>query len=748
MHLKFMMLILLSTICFSTAHAVTVSGKILDKETGESVPSAAIMVVGTTRGAAADVEGLFSIPDLPAGAVQLKISALGFQPFTKDLTLVEGNDQHIIMRLVPEAVQMMEVNVEAQGTKEREYTPKVAQYHLESRELTALPQLVEADLLRSLQIIPGVLPTSDFSSDLNIWGGSSDQNLILLNGIDVYKPVHMGGLFSVFNTDAIKDVKLVKGGFGAKYGGRLSAVVDIADREGNRNKMRGKFGLSLLSANGTMEGPLPHGSWLLAGRRTYVDWASKTLKNNGVISDAFPYYFYDLNAKVTRDFANGDRLSPSAYFGRDVLFLTSNTNDQIHLSWGNATYSIPFVHVWSHKLFSTNIVAGSFYNSDFRFDTGGNYFLFKNKIQDFTFKTDFSWFISDRNAMDFGVQAKAMDLSFFIGGPQDTLVDHTSKGLMAAAYVSDDFRLTPLWTITPGLRLEHNEIAGTTDILPRLSAKRYLTANSSISAAWGMYSQYLQLVSMGGNLVSIFDSYVPIDKTMNPNRGQQFALGYENAMDGRFKISADAYYKIFNRIIQLDPKLTDTQHGRNQDRPLSELFIVGDGHAWGVDLFMQGDFDKYTVMAGYGLGRTLRSFSYYGPYNFPASFDRLHNANLFVSRKMTKHGTLEARFTYGTGQPITKAEGVYSPGFDLPGQSLPFSRQNGYRVSNYNRLDVAYRLHYDYRHWKLAPYIEVVNLYNRKNVLSLDYKFKDNPPVVAETHQLPFLPSVGVNVEF
>ncbi len=348
------------------AQAVTVSGKVYDKETGESVPGAAVQVAGTNRGAAADVEGLFAIVDLPSGETEFVISALGYQGQRKMLTL-NGGDQHVLIRLVPEAVSLSEVNIEtdARRVEDREYSPQVAQYTLPTRELTALPQVIEADLFRSLQILPGVLPTSDFSADLNIWGGSSDQNLILLNGIDVYKPMHLGGLFSVFNTDAIKDVKLIKGGFGSRYGGRLSAVVDIADREGNRNKVNGKAGISLLSSQATLEGPLPKGSWLIAGRRTYLDWATKTLKHNGVIDYDFPYYFYDFNAKLTRDFANGDRLSPSAYLGRDKMDIVSTTNDRIRMNWGNTTYSLPFVHIWSHRLFSTNTVAGSFFR--FRF---------------------------------------------------------------------------------------------------------------------------------------------------------------------------------------------------------------------------------------------------------------------------------------------------------------------------------------------------------------------------------------------
>ena len=184
--------------------------------------------------------------------------------------------------LIPAALEFKTVEVETEA-QERDYTPVVAQMQVTTKELAKLPQLIESDLFRSLQVMPGVLASSDYSADLNIWGGSNDQNLILLNGIDVYKPTHLGGLFSIFNMDAIKDVKLIKGGFGARYGGRLSAVLDVADEEGNRNKFQGKAGMSFLSSQALLQGPLPHGSWLVAARRTYVDAATKLMKKAGII---------------------------------------------------------------------------------------------------------------------------------------------------------------------------------------------------------------------------------------------------------------------------------------------------------------------------------------------------------------------------------------------------------------------------------------------------------------------------------
>ncbi|MBU1984157.1 TonB-dependent receptor, partial [bacterium] len=637
---------------------VTVSGKILDRETGESIPSVAVMIEGTQRGAAANVEGFFSISGIEPGQITLRFSALGYQPSRRELTLVGGQDQHLSIKLVPEAIQAMQVDVVAEREQERSYTPKVAQYSLPTRELAKLPQVLEPDLFRSLQALPGVLATSDFSSELNIWGGSSDQNLILLNGIEVYKPTHLGGLFSVFNMDAVKDVKLIKGGFPAKYGGRLSAVVDVADREGNRNKTMGKVGLSFLSSNATLEGKLPRGSWLVAGRRTYVDAATKLLKNTGVIEDDFPYYFYDFNAKVTRDFANGDRLSPSTYLGNDVLDITSSTKDRIQLNWGNQTFSVPYVRIWHPKLFSVNTFAGSYYRSFMRFETTDQWSEFKNRIRDYTMKTDFSYFATVRHTLDFGFMAKHLDCQFSVISSEAVYHDGNYSGWQYAGYVSDDFRPTSTWTITPGIRVEHNTLSGFTEYLPRLSLKKELSESSFLSAAWGNYAQPFQQVTFGDNFASIFNSYILLDKSFDPNRAQHYALTYENDFEGPFKVTLGAYYKDFQRVIEWN-----ANRPPEEDDRLGDIFIVGDGWAAGGDILLQGQWERYSFMWGYGIGRAKRSLSFWdNGLEYPTSFDRLHNTNLFVSRKVGRRGSLEFRFNYGSGQPVTRASGFYSVG--------------------------------------------------------------------------------------
>ena len=722
---------------------VTVSGKVRDKKTGESIPGVSVWVKGTTRGASANVEGFFSIPDLEPAPIKLVFTAMGFESFEQDLDLVEGDHLNLAIDLNPTVLKMEAVTVEAES-EELKYTPQVAHVEIETRELAQLPQLAEPDLFRSLQILPGVLSSSDFSSELNIWGGSSDQNLILLNGIEVYKPTHLGGIFSVFNMDAVKNVKLIKGGFGAEYGGRLSAVVDIADREGNRNDFQGKLGLSFLSSNATFEGPFPKGSWLVAGRRTYVDAATKLMNDAGIIDGEFPYYFYDFNAKITRDFANGDRLSPSVYTGRDILKLTSSTDDQIRMNWGNTTYSLPFVHIFSHKLYSQTTLAGSYFDSKHRFDSGDLFFAFENEVQDFTFKSDMTFFATPRHTFFFGAMAKLLRTDLGIYTDTRVLVDDRDEGTLLAAYLSDNFRLTPSIAITPGVRFEHFTLSEQTEIMPRMGIRKDLTDYSHLSAAWGMYTQYMQLVRFGDGFSSIFDSWVSLDDAFEPNRGQQFALTYKNEEFGPFELTTDIYYKRFDNIIEFDMNTTD-----DADSELKDMFREGDGYAYGWDVLLQGDWKSYDFMIGYGLGRSRRSFDAYDDgLVYPAPFDRLHNTNLFFSRKVRKRGSLEVRFNYGTGQPITSTVGVYSPGLDLPPQFFVPGRKNNFRIPNYYRLDIAYRLRYEYSKWTFSPFIEILNVTNHKNVLTVDYDLTTNPATHEEMGQLPILPTIGFTAEF
>ena len=362
--------------------------------------------------------------------------------------------------------------------------------------------------------------------------------------------------------------------------------------------------------------------------------------------------------------------------------------------------------------------------------------------------SDFSWFANARNTLDIGAQAKSYETKLFIGGRNYTWADRRHTGWHYSVYIADDFRADENWTLSPGVRFERDEIAQATDVLPRLAVKKRFSERSSVNAAWGLYSQYLQLVTLGQNFASLFDSYVPLDKTLDPNRGQQYALTFEHEFENGIKFSTDAYYKRFQQLIEFKKRITDAPNGDYKNRPLSDLFNQGDGYAYGWDMFLQGNFDRYSFMLGYGIGRSNRRFSAFDGGTFPAYFDRLHNGNVFVSRKIGKRRTLEVRFSYGTGQPVTPAGGVYDSGFNLPVPVFAASERNSFRLPGYHRLDVAYRLRYVFKNWTFAPYLEVINVYNHKNPLSFSYDLKKNPISIEYAGQLPILPSLGFAAEF
>jgi hypothetical protein len=432
------------------------------------------------------------------------------------------------------------------------------------------------------------------------------------------------------------------------------------------------------------------------------------------------------------------------YVGRDVLDITSSTDDRIHLNWGNTTYSLPFVKIWSHKMFSTNTIAGSHYLSTMRFETAEEWSEFRNRVNDFTIKSDFTWFANARNTFDFGASAKDLSCLFTVVSSRELFTDGTYRGWQIAAYLQDDYRVNENFTVSPGFRLEHNSLSGITAYLPRLAVKQTLSPTSFISAASGLYAQPFQQITFGDDFASLFNSYVLMDESFNPNRAWHVALTYENDLAGPFKISAGTYYKDFSRVIEWNPNYFP----RPEDK-LGDIFTEGSGDAYGADVLLQGEWDKWTTLFGYGLGRANRSFSYWDAgRDFPTSFDRLHNLNIVASRKVRKRGNLELRFAYSSGTPTTRAEGLYSFGLGVPPQFFDSDYHNGYRVEPYHRLDVAYRLRYEYKRWTFSPFFEIVNIYNQKNVLTKSYELGYNPIKVSDTHQLPFLPSIGFTAEF
>ena len=378
----------------------TISGFVLDGASGEGLPGANVILSGTQMGTATNFDGYFVITDIPHGSYELKISFIGFELLSEKVNLKRGERVRRDVELVPQAVELQEVVVTEERV-ERKVNIQASRIKLNLRQMKGVPQIGEADLFRALHALPGVLTETEFSTGLIIRGGNSDQNLILLDGITVYNPSHLGGFFSNFILDAVKEADLLKGGFNAEYGGRLSAVLNVRSREGNRKKFEGKMSVSLISAQTTLEGPAgKKGAWLVAGRRTYFD---KVFQGTDLY---FPYYFYDVQGHIFQDLTKNDRISLSWYTGRDDLswdaFLLNGR-------WENKTLSLNYRKLFSETLVSHWMLAKSRF--DILFDLGGGSGINEvDYIDDLTFRSDWTWFASQETQFRFGAEVK--DLGF------------------------------------------------------------------------------------------------------------------------------------------------------------------------------------------------------------------------------------------------------------------------------------------------------------------------------------------------
>jgi outer membrane receptor protein involved in Fe transport len=367
---------------------------------------------------------------------------------------------------------------------------KPSQIAVYTPQLRAIPQVAEPDLFRSIQMLPGVATLSDFSAGLYIRGGSPDQNLILLDQIDVYNPNHLFGFFSTFNTDAIKSVELLKGGFPAMYGGRLSSVLNVYNKEGDRENFHGIARLSLLSASTTLEGPWQKGSWMVSGRRTYIDAAGKLADFD------LPYYFYDAHAKINFDMKKRDQGSVSLYLGNDNLDLGSGGLDVL-IDWGNKTFSTQWTHLFSSKLFSHFVFAGSRFDSDTKVNFDDISFGISNEIADLSLKGSLTYSPSIRHAMEFGFEGKVLDfdLNYEIVG---TKYPNSFTGNYLGMYFQDNYSLSDLDVIQAGIRLDHYTDGSYSRVVPRLSLKHALSGRTSFTLTYGRCSQFLNLVQMEG----------------------------------------------------------------------------------------------------------------------------------------------------------------------------------------------------------------------------------------------------------
>ncbi len=774
---RILALISLISMCSMALMAATISGFVTQADNGEPLQYVNVRVLETKAGMQTNKKGYYVINVSQPGTYTLMANLISYENWKQQVTITSSNENLLVDIMLPKSgIEMSTVIVTGDANGQAVDSPqiKVSLIRQTTEDIHNVVSVAEADVFRSLLTLPGVTPISDFSAGLYVRGGSPDQNLILLDDIDVYNPNHFGGVFSTFNSDAVGSVELLKGGFPAQFGGRLSSVLDVTNRQGNRNYHQGVARLSAISSSATLEGPWKignqSGSYMASYRRTYLELIKE-------FYDELPdYYFYDGHAKVNWDLDTKNKLSVSTYFGKDLL--SFDFGAKLNLDWGNRTFSTQWVHLFNPTLFSHFIVAGSEFRSNFVMlnDDSDGYFARKNGINDITLKGMLSWNPNNKHQVDFGYEIKhndtwlKMDTNFQYD--VNALPDVNVSSLTTAAYIQDVWDVDELWTIQPGLRYSWYKTldinlpsipeASYMNLEPRLSIRRKLDIAESVFINYGRYYQYLTLMSPG--MSSPFDMWFPLDGSLKPGSSDHYTFGYTRDLAEGLGFDMEFYYKDYKNILEFN-EATGFDWD-NENGTLADTFHTGRGYSFGADFMLRTDWYGLEGFVGYSISKTRRKMNGMnldpetgeGVYYYPR-YDRTHQINVvetFNVTQATGRQVLGAdfkiglNFSYSTGQPTSRPERIFFDGNDF---QLIYSYSDRERLPNYMRLDLSTKYEY-FKSWgSIEPYIEAINILNRKNVGGRSYNIVPNENGELElkkqdSGQFPFLPFVGVNIKW
>ena len=703
------------------AQTSIISGFVSDSSSGESLIGANVFLRETGQGMATDINGYYIIQDIVSGNYTIMVSYIGFDMFKQQTTLGDNESKKVNINLVEQLVQLTEIEVTAEKLQRRNNI-QPSKINLSPRMMKAAPALAEPDLFRTIQALPGVLTTSEFSTGLVIRGGNTDQNLIMLDGITVYNPSHLGGLFSNFIVDGVKEAELIKGAYNAEYGGRLSAVLNIISREGNKNKFKGKMNLSLLSAQTTLEGPFYKGAWVLSGRRTYFDLVLPKVLPDNISENIPPYYFYDIQSHIFSDITSKDRISFSYYSGiDDLLFDTFGLDGR----WGNNTVSGHYRRVFNEKLVGNFLIANSRFFTEFRLG-GDNGLVSYNEIDDKTFSGDFSWFKLSNSTLKFGAQLKKLGFEYTNKFGDSTQFQIKTDPIEFSQYIKLKYKPNDLFIVEPGLRLNLYDVYPDS-LFPdlRLGLKYIITDNRYLNFSVGNYHQFISTFQDDFN-PSILDNWIATDTSVSPGKSIQVVLGYEEYIKNMYKIQVEGYYKDLKNLLTYE-ETRSTTDAQVSDESLASIVTPADGYAYGLELFGQKMSGKLSgwVAYTYSVSRKIMNSVYAdGEQEYYTNWDRTHAFSVLGNYKINKKWETNWRFALQSGQAYTPIMGYYVQKFPESPEELfrtiPGTRNSG-RYEPYSRLDIGAVYHGKIGKTNVDFFFQVINTLNRSNTFRKTY---------------------------
>lgn len=752
-------LLLLLAAPAALAQNATLSGYVRDASSGETLLGATVQATpesgGTAQGTVTNTAGFYTLT-LPAGRYRIAVSYIGYATKTEVLALAA--DRRYDVELRPEDEQGDEVEVTGDREAEEE-NRRIGVTTLPVETIKALPSVLEPDVFRSLQLLPGVKAASDFSSGLYVRGGGPDQTLILLDRTTVYNPTHFFGLFSTFNPDAIKDVRLFKGGYPAEYGGRLGSVLDLYNRDGNDRHLDGTASVGLLASRAMIEGPLPRaedgrsrGSYMFAARRSTLEPLLAALKNADI--DGLPdrFYFYDLNGKVGIAPTANDRVSASFYAGRDDVVLPFLEDATVNLAYGNVTGSAGWTHLFSPRLFSTFTLTASKYYSRPTFNITGTRFESPIDIGDVSVRGDFEYTPSQQHTMKAGFWVGSLDFRLTQRFAGQTGFSPRLGGQYAQAYVQERWTPSPRLSVEGGVRTSYFSDGDHLRFEPRLNAEFRPTERVRVQAGYGRFYQYLSLVSNGAFTAA--DFWLTTADSVPPSYGDQFVFGVKTNLTRRLNLDIEAYYRTMRDLFEYDPYIPDPA-----GLPYHKTLRFGDGYAYGLETLLQGQVGRFEGFAGYTFAVTRRRFpdfplpgqqAYYAP-----KYDRTHDGNVVATYRLGRGWKATTVFTYGTGQAYSVVTGQFgqrhSPFTSANGTNLVSAFNQG-RLPAYHRLDVGFTK--EGRFFGFADYelqLQLLNAYSRKNVWFYFYRTDPDTGLLdrVTVNQIPVpLPNIALTLNF
>ncbi len=762
----------------------TISGYVTEKGSRETLPGVAIYSAKHNAGTTSNNYGFYSIT-LPADSIELTFSFVGFQPRTEKIVLKENIKLNID---ISNNIELTEVEISAAQQRRISEETQMSMIEIPVQQVKDIPALLgEKDVLKVIQLMPGVQKGSEGSSGLYVRGGGPDQNLIILDDATVYNAYHLFGFFSLFNGDALKSIELTKGGFPARYGGRLSSVLEMQMKDGDKEKIHGEAGIGIISSRFTLEGPIfkkklkNKASFLVSARRTYIDaLVYPFLPKDGKAG----YYFYDMNAKLNYTLSDKDRFFVSGYFGKDKFyarFEDYDFSDEIFLKWGNATSTVRWNHLFNDKLFSNaslifcNYKLGIGYKEEYKDDNSFFKLDYSSGIRDYGFKYDFDFLPNANHFIKFGVMSTYHRFTPNAVVVKSSFEFENEKAIQAiyalesGLYIEDDYKVTKKLKVNGGVRLSHFNVKGTNYLNPepRIAMRYMLKKDLSFKASYAMMNQYLHLLT-GTGISLPTDLWVPTTKKVKPQQSQQVAMGFaKDWQEKNLTFSLEGYYKKSERILGYKEGasfLLIDDLGTTEEVKWENMVTAGQGWSYGAEFLIQKKVGKFSGWIGYTLSWTQLQFdSLNFGKKYYARYDRRHDFSIVAIYKINDHITLSGTWVYGTGNAITLPVAEYeaiphnpiennTPGFNEYNYFISdYGDKNSFRMAAYHRMDIGIQFHKKLKRCERTFELSFYNLYNRQNPFFYFVGTSDsnyNQRVLKQISLFPIIPSVSWTYKF